>query len=95
MNRFVACLKPRARREGGQGGKCPGARRLLGAPQGPQSTLSTYENIYIGPVTALYERACDRSAQGPGFSLGGPVKTWCRSDSQYQTYRKIDFSIKF
>ena len=50
----------------------PGARRLLGARQGPQSTLSTYENIYIGPVTALYERARDRSAQGPGFSLGGP-----------------------
>ena len=58
---------------GGRGGKCPGARRLLGARQGPQSTLSTYENIYIGPVTALYERARDRSAQGPGFSLGGPA----------------------
>ena len=56
---------------GGRGGKCPGARRLLGARQGPQSTLSTYENIYIGPVTALHERARDRSAQGPGFSLGG------------------------
>ena len=28
--------------------------------------------LYIGSVTALCERARDRSAQGPGFLLGGP-----------------------
>ena len=73
-----------AAEKGGRDGKCPGARRLLGAQQGPQSTVSTYENksiqaeqiskISIGPVTALYDRARDRSAQGPGFSLRGPAE---------------------
>ena len=69
-----------ARREGrGRGANAQGPgdfRGPVGPRQGPQSTLSTYENIYIGPVTALYERARDRSAQGPGFSLGGPVYWW-------------------
>ena len=32
--------------------------------------------LYFGSVTALYMRARDRSAQGPGFSLGGPDYIW-------------------
>ena len=34
----------------GEGGKCPEARQLLGTQQGPQSTLSTYENNSIQAV---------------------------------------------
>ena len=47
-------------------------------PAGPGRAHSQHcqlMKIYIGPVTALYERARDRSAQGPGFSLGGPELT--------------------
>ena len=77
-------LKPRPAERGAGGANVQGpgdleARQGPAGPgrarQGPQSTLSTYEKIYIGPVTALYERARDRSAQGPGFSLGGPAQT--------------------
>ena len=57
----IKVMSDQARREGGQGGKCPGARRLLGARQGPQSTLSIWDmrGSYIrgpymrGPVIAL------------------------------------------
>ena len=62
---------------GGRGGKCPGARRLLGARQGPQSTLSIWDTRgpYIrgpymrGPVTAL--------PRGPDFHSVA-LMMWCR-----------------
>ena len=41
---------------------------------GPGRAHSQHCQLYFGSVTALYMRACDRSAQGPGFSLGGPGK---------------------
>ena len=40
---------------------------------GPGRAHSQHCQLYFGSVTALYMRARDRSAQGPGFSLGGPV----------------------
>ena len=42
-------------------------------PVGPGRAHSQHCQLYFGSVTALYMRARDRSAQGPGFSLGGPV----------------------
>ena len=50
LTKSQAAVSRPAERGGGQGGKCPGARRLLGARQGPQSTLSTYENKSIQAV---------------------------------------------
>ena len=35
-------------------------------------------------MTALYESARDRSAQGPGFSLGGPEPEWQTQSNDYQ-----------
>ena len=45
-------------------------------PVGPGRAHSQHCQLYFGSVglTALYMRARDRSAQGPGFSLGGPVQ---------------------
>ena len=42
-------------------------------PVGPGRAHSQHCQLYFGSVTALYMRARDRSAQGPGFSLGGPA----------------------
>ena len=43
---------------------------------GPGRAHSQHCQLYFGSVTALYMRARDRSAQGPGFSLGGPEEKW-------------------
>ena len=62
-----------ARREGGAGGgqMARGPASFRG-PVGPGRAHSQHCQLYFGSVTALYMRARDRSAQGPGFSLGGP-----------------------
>ena len=41
-------------------------------------------------MTALYERARDRSAQGPGFSLGGPVQQQLATASNLFRWKKSD-----
>ena len=45
--------------------------------RGPGRAHSQHCQLYFGSVTALYMRARDRSAQGPGFSLGGPACECC------------------
>ena len=58
---------------GGQGGQMPRGPATFRGPVGPGRAHSQHCQLYFGPVTALYMRARDRSAQGPGFSLGGPA----------------------
>ena len=63
-----------ARREGeGQGGQMPRGPATFRGPVGPGRAHSQHCQLYFGSVTALYMRARDRSAQKPGFSLGGPA----------------------
>ena len=52
--------------------------------RGPAGPTVNIVNMRYGRALykrALYERVCDRSAQGPGFSLGGPVYT--TADNNY------------
>ena len=58
---------------GGGGGQMPRGPATFRGPVGPGRAHSQHCQLYFGSVTALYMRARDRSAQGPGFSLGGPV----------------------
>ena len=64
-------LRPAER--GGQGGQMPRGPATFRGPVGPGRAHSQHCKLYFGSVTALYMRARDRSAQGPGFSLGGPA----------------------
>ena len=52
----------------------------------------TFDKTHVsdmGPVTALYEKARDRSAQGPGFSLGGPAYCGCiHARAAYNVHRR-------
>ena len=70
------CICPGPPR-GGAGGKMPRGPATFRGPAGPTVNIVNMRYERALYKRALYERARDRSAQGPGFSLGGPVYVYC------------------
>ena len=79
----ITCYTKSGPPRGGQGGQMPRGPATFRGPAGPTVNIVNMRYERALYKRALYERARDRSAQGPGFSLGGPVQnTTHRSSMQ-------------